>query len=74
MKDGKYRATKEIHLTDPDWDNAVIMHISSGEAVEVKAGRVKLSDRTIPESWFNGYEDYFEKMEDSENEDCKSRI
>ena len=36
MFDGKYRAIKEIHLTDQDWDNAVILHISSGEVVEIR--------------------------------------
>lgn len=64
MLDGKYRAIKEIHLTEPDWDNAVILHISSREVVEVKNGKVKLSDRTVPEDWLKGYEDYFERVEE----------
>ena len=64
MLDGKYRAIKEIHLTEPDWDNAVILHISSREVVEVKNGKVKLSDRTVPEAWLKGYEDYFERVEE----------
>lgn len=57
MFDGKYRATKEIHLTDPGWDNAVILHISSGEVVEIRNGRMKLSDRAVPEAWLKGYEE-----------------
>ena len=68
MFDGKYRATKEIHITDPDWDNAVILHISSGEVVEIRNGRMKLSDRTVPEAWLKGYEEYFERLEDEQNE------
>lgn len=64
MLDGKYRAIKEIHLTDPDWDNAVILHISSGEVVEIRNGRMKLSDRTVPEAWLKGYEEYFERVEE----------
>ena len=38
MFDGKYRAIKEIHLTDPDWDNAVILYICAGDVVEAKNG------------------------------------
>lgn len=64
MFDGKYRAIKEIHLTDPDWDNAVILHITAGDVVEVKNGKVKLSDRTVPEDWLRWYEEYFEKVEE----------
>lgn len=64
MFDGKYRAIKEIHLTDADWDNAVILHISSGYVAEAKNGKVKLSDRTVPEDWLKGYEDYFERVEE----------
>ena len=64
MFDGKYRATKEIHITDTDWDNAVILHIAAGDVVEVKNGKVKLSDRTVPEDWLKGYEDYFERVEE----------
>ena len=64
MLDGKYRATKEIRITDPDYDNAVIMHITAGEVVEAKNGKVKLSDRTVPEDWLKGYEDYFERVEE----------
>ena len=68
MFDGKYRATKEIHMTDPDWNNAVIMHITAGEVVEAKNGKVKLSDRTVPEDWLEGLKDCFEIMEDEKNE------
>ena len=64
MFDGKYRATETIHMTDPDWDNAVILHIKAGEVVEVKNGKIKLSDRTVPESWLNGCDDYFERVEE----------
>lgn len=68
MFDGKYRATKEIHITDTDWDNAVILHIAAGDVVEVKNGKVKLSDRTVPEDWLKGYEEYFEKVEEVQHE------
>ena len=68
MLDGKYRVTKEIHLTDPDYDNTVILHISSGGEVEIRNGRLKLSDRTVPEDWMKGYEEYFERAEDEQNE------
>lgn len=68
MFDGKYRATETIHMTDPDWDNAVIMHITAGEVVEVKNGKMKLSDRTVPEDWLEGLKDCFERMEDAQNE------
>lgn len=68
MFDGKYRAIKEIHLTDTDWDNAVILHITAGEVVEVKNGKVKLSDRTVPEAWLKGYEEYFERVEETQDE------
>lgn len=64
MLDGKYRATKEINITDQDWDNAVILHISSREVVEVRNGKMKLSDRTVPEAWLKGYEEYFESVEE----------
>lgn len=64
MLDGKYRATKEIHITDPDYDNAVILHITAGYVAEAKNGKVKLSDRTVPEDWLKGYEDYFERVEE----------
>ena len=64
MFDGKYIATETIHMTDPDLDNAVILHITAGEVVEVKNGKVKLSDRTVPEDWLKGYEEYFERVEE----------
>ena len=64
MVDGKYRAIKEIYLTDADWDNVVILYISSGEVVEIRNGRMKLSDRTVPEAWLKGYEEYFERAEE----------
>ncbi|MDY4403566.1 hypothetical protein [Blautia sp.] len=64
MFDGKYRATETIHMTDHDWNNAVILHITAGEVVEAKDGKMKLSDRTVPEDWLKGYEEYFERVEE----------
>lgn len=64
MFDGKYRATETIYITDPDWDNAVILYICAGEVVEVRNEKMKLSDRTVPEAWLKGYEEYFESVEE----------
>lgn len=64
MFDGKYRATETIYITDHDWDNAVILYICAGDVVEAKNGKMKLSDRTVPEDWLKGYEDYFERVEE----------
>lgn len=64
MFDGKYRTTKEIHLTDPDYDNALILHISSGEVIEVKNGKIALNDRTVPEGYLRGYEERLESLEE----------
>lgn len=64
MFDGKYRATETIYITDPDWDNAVILYICAGDVVEAKNGKMKLSDRTVPEAWLKGYEEHFESVEE----------